>query len=359
MLSAHRDSIFSSSLVSISTQQLEAKKAMQAMESKLEQDAHIVVKTLKEQSNNAFPALAISAMESMLKSHIKESFRESCQELESKMAEHQESLASNKESIHEESSEQFWDSFPTTPKEEMSSSKPDFPPFQSDPSPIRDEAPSRHQRSVTTSTRISCHKSYTTLFGRIDINVSAIGRTVSRFGTERTDTEQIFNATFTFRPSPWISHPVVWQIAVRKDTSSTGSRLNIVPTYRPIVSHKSPILQACQYGDEQKVQDLLGSCQASISDVDEWGRGLMHVSLKPFESLCSAERLTSKDGCKVTKHRSDANPGRARLCQGRGRQFWQVRQLRIFLSHLSVPANVIDNMLSHHLKLSTRHDYIL
>lgn len=127
--------------------------------------------------------------------------------------------------------------------------------------------------------QISNRKVYDTFFGGIEVNVKAAIKVkkVSDFGIEKDISERMLNASFTFKPSSWLSRPAVWSLAIQQNTSSTGYAFNIQPRYSSIISYKSPIFESCRKGDTMSVIRLLRNGQASVHDIDEWGRGLMHV----------------------------------------------------------------------------------
>ena len=125
---------------------------------------------------------------------------------------------------------------------------------------------------------IAIRREYDTIFGRLQIIVNAVfaSSTIEDL-VEHTTSMRTYKATLSFRPSSWLSRPALWRITTQRTTSSTKNNLHIVPTFSPVISHQSPIFKACQQGHVVEVQNMLVTRQASIHDIDEWGRGLMHV----------------------------------------------------------------------------------
>ncbi len=275
MLSIHQNRIFASSINSFSVRQLETAKALRAMEGQLQQDTSVIINALQATSNTVIPKPIICTLESTIKSYVKEGFKESFQELQARLEEqHRTGLEPPLQEMHDVEAE-------SRGFDLSSPNKTDPVPVIQDQSSSLDDG-EEMQRSSVQYEQFKNHKAYDTLFGRIGVSIRATLKItkVIGFGVEKDNSERIFNASFTFKPCSWLSRPAVWNLTVQQKSSSIGHNLNIQPTYSPIVSHKSPIFQSCREGDLLKVIEILRTGQASVHDIDEWGRGLMHVS--PF-----------------------------------------------------------------------------
>jgi hypothetical protein len=74
-------------------------------------------------------------------------------------------------------------------------------------------------------------------------------------------------------PVSWLKHHSItfsW-------TKSLGNWQYSLKTTR-VFDHNSPTYEACKYGDIMKLRRLLTDGSASLSDVDEYGDTLLHVS---------------------------------------------------------------------------------
>ena len=278
MLSMHQTRVLASSVNSFSAQQLETARAMRAIESQLQQDTDVIINTLQATSNNALPKMVLSTLESTIKSYVKEGVKESLQELRTRLEEqHNTKMANNIPQSH---------SLGFEGDDHKIVSSPIIPASPGPVSPIEDQVPDLEHMEETHTycvqyEQVSNRKVYDTLFGGVEVNIKAALKItrVSDFGIVKDVPQRMFNASLTFKPSSWLSRPAVWSIAVQQKNHSSGQTFNIQPRYSPIVSYKAPIFEACREGDVRKVTGLLRTGQASVYDIDEWGRGLMHVGI--------------------------------------------------------------------------------
>lgn len=266
MLSNHQTTVFSSGMASISSQQLETTRTIHALESRLKQDTSVIVKTLQSGNRNAYPGVLMATLESTIKSYVREGFRESFQELQTQLD------TSQKASLKEVSEENNAEPTPDVPSE---------PPKVTDSATgfCEDCVTSTSGRTTLEYDRTSCRKTYDVWLGQIEIAVSLASKVSAkvRYGAENRHSEQILRFSFTFKPKSWLVSTGTWRISGKHASSRYGHDFSFQPTYCPRVSYKAPIFDSCKTGNISDVLQLLDSGQASIYDMDEWGRSLLHV----------------------------------------------------------------------------------
>ena len=134
----------------------------------------------------------------------------------------------------------------------------------------------RFQRKSTTN----WYRRYHTIFGIIIFQSNLVSKIVVGEGvqSEFDDPSCSLSIEFSFSllPKSWLFSyvPLLSLLAIRDH----GYRLeNSLISYNR-VSSDSEIFKACGRGDLCRVQELFRANKASVYDVDDWGKTLLHVS---------------------------------------------------------------------------------
>lgn len=263
---------------------------MQAMEVKLDQDTRNIVNALRASSNNAIPGIVISALETSLKHYVKDGFKEGFQELEARAKAH---IQREKEVAQSSSFEQRHSKTNCGPFVNETPSKPEFEENIS----TGVKAATCAEKTMPTRLRKEClehvgiRKEIETVFGPIILSLTGLFKFSA--GDEQMTTESpsefSYKASIVFKPSAWFARPAMWRIALQMSKTKNGLALNVSPTYNPRIPFTSPIFEACRVGNTEIVTYLLSTKETSVSTVDEWGRGLMHVGCQAQSYVCCAD----------------------------------------------------------------------
>ena len=282
MLAAHNASFIANSVATITTQ-LSAQQTqntrsirhLESMGNQLDQHINVVGNTLQNASNNMIPAPMLPALKSTIRSCARETFKESFEKHYADMRKLQEE-AQRKQRQYHPNDEEEWDDFEPSVPQRVSTAMSLLSSNEDEETLVADEDQVIHDTQEKYE-HVAVRKQYETLFGRLEIVIDAIFADADDEKDSSTSSLRTFQATLSFRPSSWLSRPALWRITTKRSTSHSRHGLVINPTYSPIVSHKSPVFQACRQGKLLEVKAMLTTRQASIHDIDEWGRGLMHV----------------------------------------------------------------------------------
>ena len=306
MLAAHNASFIANSVASITTQltsqqaeNVRAVRNLENMGSQLEEHINVVGDTLQSASNNTIPRPVMSALKSTIRSCARETFKESLEKHYTELQESQDKAQKTRRqpSVQEE---EEWDHFePSIPQRvstamSLFSVDGDEETLVDDESKTADTGPNTNDNALKHCDHVVIHKEYDTIFGRLEVVVKAVfASSADESAVEGTMTSmRAFQVILSFRPSSWLSIPALWRVTAQRNTSNCRNNIHIIPTFSPIVAHTSPIFQACQEGKLLEVKGMLARRQASIHDIDEWGRGLMHVCPSPpFETLASSHGI--------------------------------------------------------------------
>ena len=288
MLAAHNATFIANSVASITTQlsthqaqNIRAVRNLENMGSQLEEHINVVGNTLQSASNNTIPRPMMSALKSTIRSCARETFKESLEKHYTEL-ERSRNQARRTPPHHRNTQEETWDDFEPSVPQRVSTAMSLFPTEDHDETLVDDVLKSTGTGAETNNDaaevcdNISVHKEYDTIFGRLHITVKAVFMYPASGGHD-TSSMRNFQAILSFRPSSWLSRPAIWRVATQRTNTHSRNNFHIIPTFSPIVSHTSPIFQACQQGRVNEVKSMLATRQASVHDIDEWGRGLLHV----------------------------------------------------------------------------------
>ena len=303
MLAARNTTVFTSAMASIANQQYRTTQTMQALEVKFSQDTRTIVNALHASNNNTIPGEVISALESSINSYIRHGLQDGFRELH---AQERDRLQRRQEEHRQISADatrnEMEDSASLKPAYSTSCATKSAPPRTVTVTPTQRTArnSSFHERFEHVNTR----KKFETLFGQVEIALTGTFKYLLRndLGPMDTPFEYFYRATFAFKPSSWLARPALWRMDMQLGNTKSGYKLSMNPTYNPLVTFTSPAFEACRTANTEMILDLLNTRQLSVNIVDEWGRGLMHVSSSSKVLKCTANQIA--DGCQVAEHQT-------------------------------------------------------
>lgn len=288
MLAAHNATFIANSVASITTQlsthqaqNIRAVRNLESMGSQLEEHINVVGNTLQSASNNTIPRPMMSALKSTIRSCARETFKESLEKHYTEL-ERSRNEAKRTQTHHSNPQEETWDDFEPSVPQRVSTAMSLFSADDHDETLVDDSletkctGTNKIDGAVDFCENIAIHKEYETIFGRLQITVKAVFMSPISGGQDVSSMRN-FQAILSFRPSPWLSRPAIWRVTTQRTNTHSRNSFLIIPTFSPIISHTAPIFQACQQGRVNEVKSMLATRQASVHDIDEWGRGLMHV----------------------------------------------------------------------------------
>jgi len=144
---------------------------------------------------------------------------------------------------------------------------------------------------LTKKKSILFERSYKVFFGKVTIrsySEISMDSAATIFGNNSTS---LLDLSFSILPNPrfFSTAPILSVSAYRK---SHGSKIYSTLIYFNVVPSESEVFKAVEDGDLVHLQELLRTGQASLFDVDEDGRNLIHVRVR--SAVNEVATLTSR-----------------------------------------------------------------